>query len=296
MGYLNNFLHFLEFEKRYSPNTIISYKNDLSQFYNFFNITTDSIEKDIIGNINFRDIKEWIYSLSEQNITNKSINRKISTLKKYYKFLLREEIVTKNPLTKIISPKQPKKLTKFVNQEQINILLDDSLFDNSKNKLTDKLIISLLYGTGMRLSELINLKINDVFFSEKKLKVLGKRNKERFIPLHDKLLNDLKEYFTYRTSLNPDNDFILQTTKGKKLYAKYVYRVVNKYLTLVTTIDKKSPHILRHTFATHILNNGAELNAVKELLGHSNLSATQIYTHNTFEKIKNIYKQAHPRN
>ena len=295
MGYLINFLHFIEFEKRYSPNTIISYKNDLTQFYIFLNIT-DKTENDIIKNIDFRDIKEWIYSLSEQNITNKTINRKISTLKKYYKFLLREGIVNKNPLTKIISPKQPKKLTKFVNQEQINILLDDSLFDSSKNKQTDKLIISLLYGTGMRLSELINLKINDVLFSEKKLKVLGKRNKERFIPLHDKLLTDLKNYFTYRTSLNPDNNYILQTLKGKQLYHKYVYRVVNKYLTLVTTIDKKSPHILRHTFATHILNNGAELNAVKELLGHSNLSATQIYTHNTFEKIKNIYKQAHPRN
>jgi len=295
MGYLINFLHFIEFEKRYSPNTIISYKNDLTQFYIFLNIT-DKTENDIIKNIDFRDIKEWIYSLSEQNITNKTINRKISTLKKYYKFLLREGIVNKNPLTKIISPKQPKKLTKFVNQEQINILLDDSLFDSSKNKQTDKLIISLLYGTGMRLSELINLKINDVLFSEKKLKVLGKRNKERFIPLHDKLLTDLKNYFTYRTSLSPDNNYILQTLKGKQLYHKYVYRVVNKYLTLVTTIDKKSPHILRHTFATHILNNGAELNAVKELLGHSNLSATQIYTHNTFEKIKNIYKQAHPRN
>ena len=295
MGYLNNFFYFLEYEKRYSPNTIKSYKNDLSQFYNFLEIT-DKTEKSFIKNIDFRDIKDWLYSLSEQNISNKSINRKISTLKKYYKFLLREGIVDKNPLTKIISPKQPKKLTQFVNQEQINTLLDDSFFESSNNKLTDKLIISLLYGTGMRLSELINLKINDVFFSEKKLKVLGKRNKERFIPLHDKLINDLKEYFTYRQTLNPTNDYILLTIKGAKLYPKYVYRVVNKYLSLITTIDKKSPHILRHTFATHILNNGAELNAVKELLGHSNLSATQIYTHNTFEKIKTIYKQAHPRN
>ncbi len=295
MGYLNNFLHFLEFEKRYSKNTIISYKTDLLQFYNFFKITNQN-ELNYIKNLNHKDIKDWIYNLSDNNLSNKSINRKISTLKKFYKFLLRENIINKNPLTKILSPKQSKKLTKFVNQEQINILLDDTIFDKSKNKLTDKLIISLLYGTGMRLSELINLKIDDVYFAEKKLKVLGKRNKERFIPLHNKLLNDLKDYFSYRKTLNPDNNFILISLKGKKLYPKYVYRVVNKYLTLVTTIDKKSPHILRHTFATHILNNGAELNAVKELLGHSNLSATQIYTHNTFEKIKTIYKQAHPRN
>lgn len=295
MGYFDNFLQFLEFEKRYSLNTILSYRTDLTQFYLFFNITDDKSEQDVIKNINYKDIKEWIYSLSENKISNKSINRKISTLKKYYKFLLREEIISVSPLTKILSPKQNKKLTKFVNQDQIDKLLDDELFSNSKNQHTDKIIISLLYGTGMRLSELINLKVNDIFINERKLKVIGKRNKERFIPLHEGLIEEIKEYIDYRKTLMPENDFLLLNINGKKLYAKYVYRVVNKYLSIVTTIDKKSPHVLRHTFATHILNNGAELNAVKELLGHSNLSATQIYTHNTFEKIKNIYKQAHPR-
>lgn len=295
MGYFDNFLQFLEFEKRYSPNTILSYRTDLTQFYLFFNITDDKSEQDVIKNINYKDIKEWIYSLSENKISNKSINRKISTLKKYYKFLLREEIISASPLTKILSPKQNKKLTKFVNQDQIDKLLDDELFSNSKNQHTDKIIISLLYGTGMRLSELINLKVNDIFINERKLKVIGKRNKERFIPLHEGLIEEIKEYIDYRKTLMPENDFLLLNINGKKLYAKYVYRVVNKYLSIVTTIDKKSPHVLRHTFATHILNNGAELNAVKELLGHSNLSATQIYTHNTFEKIKNIYKQSHPR-
>lgn len=295
MGYFDNFLQFLEFEKRYSPNTILSYRTDLTQFYLFFNITDDKSEQDVIKNINYKDIKEWIYSLSENKMSNKSINRKISTLKKYYKFLLREEIISASPLTKILSPKQNKKLTKFVNQDQIDKLLDDELFSNSKNQHTDKIIISLLYGTGMRLSELINLKVNDIFINERKLKVIGKRNKERFIPLHEGLIEEIKEYIDYRKTLMPENDFLLLNINGKKLYAKYVYRVVNKYLSIVTTIDKKSPHVLRHTFATHILNNGAELNAVKELLGHSNLSATQIYTHNTFEKIKNIYKQSHPR-
>ncbi len=293
MGYKQDFLKFLQYEKRFSQHTVKSYSIDLNQFYLYFNLDTD---QELIQKINHHDIREWIYSLSENNISSKSINRKLSSIKKFYKFLLREEILEINPFNKIISPKKEKKLHQFVQEEQISKLINESdIFEQSKNKLTDKLIIDLLYGTGMRLSELINLKLDSIFLNENKILVLGKRNKERFVPLHKELKGSLSQYIEYRQNINAEHNFLLITVKGNKLYPKYVYRIVKKYLSLYTTINKKSPHVLRHSFATHILNNGAELNAVKELLGHANLSATQIYTHNTFEKLKNIYKQAHPR-
>ena len=293
MGYKQDFLKFLQFEKRFSQHTVKSYNIDLKQFYLYFKLDTD---EELIQKINHHDIREWIYSLSENKISSKSINRKLSSIKKFYKFLLREEILDINPFNKIISPKKEKKLHQFVQEEQIFKLINESdIFEQSKNKLTDKLIIDLLYGTGMRLSELINLKIDSVFLSENKILVLGKRNKERFVPLHKELKGSLSQYIEYRQSIKAEHNYLLITVKGNKLYPKYVYRIVKKYLSLYTTINKRSPHVLRHSFATHILNNGAELNAVKELLGHANLSATQIYTHNTFEKLKNIYKQAHPR-
>ncbi len=293
MGYKQDFLKFLQYEKRFSQYTVKSYITDVGQFYSFFDL---DLNENLLKKINHHDIREWIYSLSENNISSKSINRKLSSLKKFYKYLLREKLIDINPFNKIISPKKEKNLHQFVQEEQISELINKKdIFEQSKNEQTDRLIFGLLYGTGMRISELISLKIESVFLKENKILVLGKRNKERYIPLYKELNEDVLQYLKYRQGVDVEHNFLLITTKGNKLYPKYIYRVVTKYLSLYTTINKKSPHVLRHSFATHILNNGAELNAVKELLGHANLSATQIYTHNTFEKLKYIYKQAHPR-
>jgi len=230
------------------------------------------------------------------SISARSINRKITTLKSYYKYLLREDIVAINPMVKIISPKMAKSLPVFVEKKQVLSLLEDYSFDESFSGTRNKLIIEMFYCTGMRLSELINLKVSNIDIESLQIKVLGKRNKERIIPFSITLKNALSKY---REKLNKegfiDNKYLFITEKGKRIYEKLAYRVVNSYLNIVTTIDKKSPHTLRHTFATHMLNEGADLNAIKELLGHANLSATQVYTHNTFEKLKSIYNQAHPR-
>ncbi len=291
--YNDLFLKYLQFEKRFSVNTIKSYKVDLSQFTDF----VMDIGETQIHQANDKVIRAWIVSLMEKNLSALSVNRKISTLKSYFKFLLREGYVNANPMDKISSPKASKKLPLFIEEKQINNLIDDYSFGDDFSGIRNKTIIEMFYNTGMRLAELINLKNLSVDLYNNTVKVLGKRNKERIIPFNSTFIGSLKEYIQFRDQEfnNLAHDYFFVTDKGNKLYEKFVYRIVNKYLTLVTTIEKKSPHILRHTFATHLLNRGADLNAIKELLGHANLSATQVYTHNTFKKLKTIYKQAHPR-
>ncbi|MGQ0829599.1 MAG: tyrosine recombinase XerC [Bacteroidota bacterium] len=286
----DSFLEYLRYEKRSSAHTLLAYTNDLDQFFKYLD-TSYQIKS--ITEINHIIIRSWIVSLMEQKITPRSVNRKITTLKTFYKYLLRQKAVTENPMLKIQSPKTSKRLPVFVEKDKMDILLDNTAFGNDFDGQRDKLIIELFYATGMRLSELINLKDSDINMSKCQLKVLGKRNKERIIPFNDELKELLKHYSKVKPGST--EGYLFVNRKGKKLYEKFAYRVVNQYLSGVTTIDKKSPHVLRHTFATHMLNNGADLNAIKELLGHANLSATQVYTHNTVEKLKNIHKQAHPK-
>ncbi len=292
--HIDTFIKFIKYEKRYSLHTIRSYQNDLSGFVSYLQIIDKNIE---VKDINFKVIRSWIVDLIESGVSVRSVNRKISTLKSYFKFLVQQGIITVNPMNKVLSPKNQKRLPSFVEQSQMDLLLDKVDFGEGFNNIRDKFIIQLLYFSGIRLSELINLKVDDFNLSNNTFKVLGKRNKERIIPISNELKNSYINYCKNRSQVVDSGKIknLLITEKGEKVYEKLIYRVVNNYLSCVTTIEKKSPHILRHTFATHMLNNGADLNAIKELLGHSNLSATQVYTHNTFEKLKNIYNQAHPR-
>ena len=281
------FLHYLKHEKRYSVHTLLSYSTDLKQFTNFLSseFSVKSIRK-----VNFQLVRSWIAKLLNENISARSVNRKITTLKTYFRFLIKEDIINQSPMQKIISPKTSKRLPVFVEQVKMEQLLNEIDFGEGFLAQRDRLILELFYFTGIRLSELINLKNKDINYSDSTILVLGKRKKERLIPLTSDILSKIKK-------LNSSNKskYLFTTDKGKQISTKQVYRLVNKYLSMVTTLGKKSPHILRHTFATHLLNNGADINAIKELLGHANLSATQIYTHNTIEKLKTVYKQAHPR-
>jgi integrase/recombinase XerC len=290
-----NFIRFIRFEKRYSPHTVLAYDEDISQFNEFIlNVYgTDSIEQ-----VNHQMIRAWIIQMGNENITTRTINRKLSALKTYYKYLLKEQIITLNPFLKIITPKTSKQLPEFLVEDQMEDLFTLSDFENNIKGTRDKLIIEMFYCTGIRLSELVNLNDSDIDVPNQKIKVLGKRNKERIIPIINSLCNSITQYREFRNQMISDESNVTSfflTDKGKKIYEKLVFRIVNSYLGRVCTLRKKSPHILRHTFATHMLNNGADLNAIKELLGHANLSATQVYTHNTIDKLKSIYKQAHPR-
>ena len=242
-------------------------------------------------------IRSWLASLKEGGMESKSINRKISALKSFFKFQIREGFLTASPMVTVVSPKNKKRLPQFVDEKDVNTLFNHVEFPDDWEGKTDRLILQLLYNTGMRQAELGALKERLVDKSNRVIKVLGKGNKERVIPVSIELMNSILSYINdKRGSFEKfDNEHVLINAKGKKLYPKYVYNKVRLYLGLVTTIDKKSPHVLRHTFATHLLNNGAELNAVKELLGHSSLAATQVYTHNTIEKLKDVYKKAHPK-
>ena len=286
----DEFLKYLQFEKRYSNHTLLAYSTDLSQFIEFVNTAYQLTE---VSEINHSVIRSWIVSLMEQRVTARSVNRKITTLKTFYKFLIRQQIVTQNPMLKVLSPKVSKRLPVFIEKEKMDTLLDSTLVDDTFEGKRNKLIIELFYATGMRLSELINLKQTDVDMFATQLKVLGKRNKERLIPFSDSLKHQIAEYIALRPIAS--SEYLFTNAKGKKIYEKLVYRIVNKNLGLITSANKKSPHVLRHTFATQMLNNGADLNAVKEILGHSSLAATQVYTHNTVEKLKRVHEQAHPR-
>ncbi len=286
----NSFTEYLQFEKRFSNHTVVAYSTDLSQFIQYLETTYEIKE---LSEINHALVRSWVVTMMEQKVSARSVNRKITTLKTFYKYLLRQKTVTENPMIKIQAPKTSKRLPVFVEKEKMDLLLDNVDFGNDFEGIRNKLIIELFYATGIRLSELINLKEKDVNLSSCQLKVLGKRNKERIIPFGNELKNKMDDYLKLKPSAN--KEYFLIGKNEKKLSEKFVYTIVKMYLSGVTTIDKKSPHVLRHTFATHMLNNGADLNAIKELLGHANLSATQIYTHNTIEKLKNVHKQAHPK-
>ncbi len=291
---VQEFLDHLTFQKRYSRHTIISYRNDLNSFFEFlqqqFGDTT-------LADIKTVFVRSWLAELKEGGMESKSINRKISTLKSFFKYQLRQQTIAVSPMTAIISPKVNKRLPQFVDKKDIATLLDDIDFPDSWEGKTEYLILQLLYNTGMRQAELVGLKETNISKSNGSIKVLGKGNKERIIPVSNQLMTWMQVYMQDKKKCfeDYDKDFLLVTALGKKLYPRFVYNAVNKYLSMVTTIDKRSPHVLRHSFATHLMNGGADLNAVKELLGHSSLAATQIYTHNTIEKLKDIHKKAHPK-
>lgn len=291
---IKSFLDYLKFQKRYSQHTIISYQNDLSSFFDFVSTGFGQME---IGQLNAPIIRSWLASLKEQGMESKSINRKISSLKSFFKYQLKQGNIITSPMTTIVSPKIKKRLPQFVDEKDVTVLFNHVEFPDDWKGRTERLIMFLFYNTGIRQAELVSLKERQVDKSNRSLKVLGKGNKERVIPVSQELMNMLQEYIIdKRKELEAfDEEVVLVNDKGRKLAPRYVYSVVKQYLSMVTTIDKKSPHVLRHTFATHLLNNGAELNAVKELLGHSSLAATQVYTHNTIGKLKEVYKKAHPK-
>ncbi|HMT27773.1 MAG TPA: tyrosine-type recombinase/integrase [Bacteroidia bacterium] len=293
---LKRFLSHLQYEKRYSVNTLTAYETDLKQFFDYLKKEYDTED---IPSITHFFIRSWIVSLIDAKISPRSVNRKITSLKSFFRFQQREKLLDSNPMLKIQSPKVGKKLPAFIDVAKMDLLFTEIQFEEGFRGIRDKVILELFYGTGMRLSELVNLVETDINFSNQHIKVLGKRNKERIIPLSGNMIMALKQYLTERTVFINENNSstkaLFLDNRCNKIYTKFVYRLVKKYLGQVTTGDKKNPHVLRHTFATHMLNNGAEINAVKEILGHSSLAATQVYTHNTIEKLKNIYKQAHPK-
>ncbi|MGG9960774.1 tyrosine-type recombinase/integrase [Ferruginibacter sp. SUN106] len=291
---LQQFIDYLKFQKRYSQHTIISYQTDLVAFFDFTELTFGSIS---LAEIKPAFVRTWLASLKEQGMEAKTINRKISSLKSFFKYQLKEELVQESPMSTIISPKTKKRLPQFVEKADINTLFSYVEFPDDWQGKTDRILLQLFYNTGIRQAELVSLKESQVDLFKSSIKVLGKGNKERIIPVSAELLGLLKNYMLEKRQVfeHYDAEILLINEKGNKLYPKYVYNSVKKYLSMITTISKKSPHVLRHTFATHLMNNGADLNAVKELLGHSSLAATQIYTHNSIEKLKDIHKKAHPK-
>ena len=282
------FIQYLNTEKRFSSNTVSSYLTDLRQFYEYLH-SKHAVER--VEDINFQFIRSWISSILESGLTARTVNRKISTLKTYFRFLLKLGLITENPIIKIIPPKSEKKLPVFISIKNMSNLFNKIEFKDTFEGKRDKLILEFFYATGVRLSEIINIKVHDINFEKSYVKVLGKRNKERLVPLTPKLSKEIK-LFMFKYELK---DKLFVNLKGKKMYHKEIYRLVVKYINLISTISKKSPHVLRHTFATHMLNNGADINAIKELLGHTSLATTQIYAQNSIEKLKQVYKQAHPR-
>ncbi|MDB4921067.1 MAG: Tyrosine recombinase XerC [Mucilaginibacter sp.] len=301
--FLERFIQYIKFEKRYSPHTVSAYESDLEQFIRFLNNPDKAgiVPEPTIthpNQISYHDIRNWMVELIGQKLTARSVNRKMATLRKYFKFLLQEGVLTENPSSKIRSQKIPKNLPVIVEDAKLTQMLDDNeIFTDDFTGQRDKLIIEMLFGTGMRLAELLGLKDQDINDYEGTLKVLGKRNKERIIPINTELRILLGKYLELKKNQNFNNNSVtlIVTTKGADAYPKLIYLIVQKYLSNISTQSKRSPHVLRHTFATSLLNNGADLNSIKELLGHANLSATQIYTHNSVERLKSIYKQAHPK-
>ncbi len=290
---LESFFKYLEYERRYSLHTLNSYRTDLNQFMTFMESEFPGVELEEAEHYQMRG---WVVHLMEAKLDPRSVNRKISTLRAYFKFLLKREVITANPALKLKVLKSSSKLPRFVKEDDMMSLLERVEYPNDFTGKRDQLILELLYGTGIRLSELLGLSEGDIHREKREIKVLGKRNKERIIPITRQSCTLIDAYILKKRETFPNSgNVLIVTDSGKPGYPMLVYRTVKKYLGLFTTLDKRSPHILRHTFATHLLNKGAELNAVKELLGHANLAATQVYTHNSLEKLKDAHKQAHPK-
>lgn len=296
----DKYINYLQFEKRYSTHTILAYHTDLDDFSEFLMIQYN-ISDLLLADHNL--IRSWLISLIEAKKSTRTVNRKISTLKSFYRFCLRQEVLHTNPMLKVVAPKSSKQLPVFLTHDNLDNLFNSVVFNDSFEGCRDKMMITLLYATGIRRAELLHLKMSDIDLEKGNLKVLGKRNKERIVPIGNQVIENLKAYIAYRASYLTENvpaseniiPSLFVTSKGIPVYPKLVYNVVHKNLSLISSNSKLSPHILRHTFATHMLDDGADLNAIKEILGHSSLAATQVYTHNTIEKLKTIYKQAHPR-
>ncbi len=288
------FISYLTHEKNYSPNTVKAYEKDIQGFTNFCLKEHDLKQ---IDNADYNLIRGWVVQMVTEGLSNRSVNRKIASLKAYYKFLLRTENIQVNPLAKHKALKTPTKIEVPFSEMEMNMLLQQAHFEDGFEGSRDRLIIELLYTTGIRRAELINLKLKDIDLSQKTMKVLGKRNKERIVPLLDSTLNLYEIYLDNRMNLDSikERDFVFLTKSGIKIYETLVYRIINGYFSKVSSKVKKSPHILRHTFATHLLNKGADLNSVKELLGHSSLASTQVYTHNSIAELKKVHASAHPR-
>ena len=289
------FIQYIKYEKRYSPHTVSAYESDLEQFFRFLNYPQVTVTHP--SEVTYHHIRNWMVDMMADK-TARSVNRKIATLRKYFKFLLQEGQIQVNPASKIQSPKTVKHLPIVVEEAKLSAMLDDeAIFSDDFTGTRDKLVIEILFGTGIRLAELVMLKDQGVNLYEHTIKVLGKRNKERIIPINHELKVLLQKYQELKKNENFDNNSatLIVTNKGADAYPKLIYLIVQKYLSHISTQNKKSPHVLRHTFATSLLNRGADLNAIKELLGHANLNATQVYTHNSVERLKSIYKQAHPK-
>ena len=286
------FIKYLRFEKRLSENTVISYETDLNQFLSFYKeySTSQKIEK-----VDKRTIRSWIVKLSLSNLSAKSINRKIASLKSFFKFLVKRDLIKKNPSSHVTSLKTDQRIPTFIKEKDINFLFKNIDVKEDCTGQRDLLILELLYGTGIRISELINIKISDVNFAKKEIKVIGKRSKERIIPLHNNAIYQTKKYLQLAEKEGYENQYLLFTKKGEKIYPMLINRIVKKHLSTLIKSKKYNPHLLRHTFATHILNKGGDLNSIKDLLGHSSLAATQIYTHNSIEKLKETFNSSHPR-
>jgi len=291
---IQSFLDYLKYEKRYSVHTLTSYQTDLVNFFEYIKVQFGDVS---LKDINHNFIRSWLAHLKNKGLTSKSLNRKISSLNSFFKYQLKVEMIEATPMVNIISPKVGKRLPVFIKESETKKLIESLRHSTEDWKtLNARMLITIYYYTGMRLTELITLKEKQIDFSRSQIKVLGKGNKERIIPVGKEIIEMIKEYqYLKKKKFEQTGDILMVSEKGKKLYPKYAYLMVNKFLGETTTLDKKSPHILRHTFATHLMNNGADLNAVKELLGHSSLAATQMYTHNTIEKLKNVHKKSHPK-
>ncbi|WP_040300605.1 tyrosine-type recombinase/integrase [Arcticibacter svalbardensis] len=290
--FIEKFSNYILYEKRFSVHTTEAYLQDLNQFKAFLSVR--QLEFDTV---NYQDVREWLVTLL-QLCGPRTINRKLSSLRAFYKFLNREGLIENNPLLQIKTLKMPKRLPDYLEQDDLNILLDsNTYFSNDFQGLRNKLIIELLFGTGIRLSELLSLNENDINLYEENVLINGKRNKQRLVPLNKSLIELIKQYIREKHTQGFDCNLsvLILTDKGEAAYSGLIYRIVKKHLAYITTRDKKSPHVLRHSFATNLLNNGADLNSIKELLGHSSLASTEVYTHNTVERLKLIYKQAHPK-